>query len=255
MSTSVSPISESEIDQAVNRLWQTRLPGASAERRRLLGPQPLPGATELERSVLEAVRLHLWSLAALEEGDLSEARSGVPKARGLWDSVERSIESVVPEMAARAHAFHARLASRHPAAYAALARKTLSDCAQGARLKTESIGAAVLAADGDQRGAAEALAEIAARWRRGIPIRLPGLRPIELAAARRFDLSDRPSSAKTLRNLARTICGRHAAYPEEAPQAWPPILRQEDLLRFAFAASRLPAVIAAEALENGEDES
>jgi len=240
-----SPILGSEMGKAANRLWQARLPGASAERRRLLGLPPMPDATELERSVFEAVRQHLMSLAALEDGELSDARSDVAQALVAWEGVERAIEGVSPEMASHAHAFHARLASHNRAAYGALARKALSDLAQGARLKTESILGAAFAASDEKRGAAQTLEKIAAQWRRDVPIRLPGLRPIELAAARWFEASDRPNSAKTLRNLAQTISGRHAAYPEESPEVWPPILRQENLLRFAFAASRLPAVIAA----------
>jgi hypothetical protein len=244
-----SPTLESEsLDAAVKRLWQARLPGATAERQRLLGPS-MPEATELVRSVLDAVRLHLWSLVAVEEGDLPEARSGVTQALEAWQSVERAIEGVAPEMAARAHAFHARLASRNHAAYGALARKELFDLAQAAKLKTESIRAAACAADGDPRSAAVMLGEIAARWRRGVPIRLPGLRPIELAAARWFEATGSAILAKTVRDLAQTISGRHAAYPDESPETWPPILRQEDLLRFAFAASRLPS-----AIENGNEQ-
>jgi hypothetical protein len=205
----------------------------------------MPESSELDRSVLDAVRLHLRSLVALEEGDLPDAVSGVTKTLAAWQGVEHAIECVSPEMAARAHAFHARLANRHQPAYGALARKALSDLAQAARCKTETIRAAAFAADGDKRGAAEALEQIATRWRRDIPLRLPGLRAIELTAARWFEASDCPSLAKPLRNLALTISGRHAAYLEESPDVWPAILRQEDLLRFAFAASRLPAVIAA----------
>jgi hypothetical protein len=238
-----SPILESEsLDAAVERLWQARLPGATAERRRLLD-LPNVAANALDRVVLEAVRLHLRSLIAVEEGDLPEARAGVTKALEAWQGVEQAIADVAPEMAARAHAFHARLASRNHAAYGALARKALSDLAQAAKLKTESIRAAVFAADGDQRSAAMVLGEISARWRRGVPIRLPGLRPIELAAARWFEASGSAILARTVRDLAQTISGRHAAYPDETPETWPPILRQEDLLRFAFAVSRLPSVI------------
>jgi hypothetical protein len=213
----------------------------------------MPEALDLDRSVLEAVRLHLLALVALEAGDLPAAQAGLAQALEAWGGVDRAIENITPEMASRAHAFHARLASRHRATYGALARKELVDLAQGAKLKTECIGAAAIAADGDTRRAAETLAEIAGRWRRNVPIRLPGLRPIEMAAARWFEASDRPSRAKPLRGLALTISGRHAAYPEESPEAWPPVLRQEDLLRFAFAACRLPAAIAG--TENEKDES
>jgi hypothetical protein len=252
---SASLTSGSEMREAVGRLWQARLPAAPVDRRRLLILPPVPNSTELDGSVLAAVRLHLLSQIGLEEGDLSAARTGVASALAAWSAVERAIESVSPEMASRAHAFHARLASRHQAAYGALARKELVDLAQAAKLKTESIGAAAVAAGGDERSAAEMLAEIAARWRRNVPIRLPGLRPIELTAARWFEACDRRNLAKTLHSLAQTISGRHAAYPEDSPEAWPAVLRQEDLLRFAFAASRLPAAITAETSENGKDDS
>jgi hypothetical protein len=246
---------ESEsLDAVVKRLWRGRLPGAPAARRRLLG-RAMPKASELDRSVLDAVRLHLCSLVALEEGDLRNAISGVSETLAAWQGVEQAIGNAAPEMAQRAHAFHARLASRHQAAFSAIARKTLADLAHGAMCKTESIHAAALAAEGDERGAAEALEKIAARWRHGIPIRLPGLRAIELTAARWFEAADCPSLAKPIRDSALTISGRRAAYPEESPKVWPPILYQEDLLRFAFAASRLPAVItAAETIENGMEQ-
>ena len=253
---SASPISGSELNKAVNRLWQARLSAVPVERRRLLAPPELPEASELDRSVLAAVRLHLLSLVALEEGDLPGAQAGLASALTAWEGVAQAIEGISPEMASRAHPFHARLASHHQAAYSALARKELVDLALAAKLKTESVGAAVAVAEGDTRRAAEMLAEIAARWRRHVPIRLPGLRPIELTAARWFEESDRRTLAKTLRSLAQTISGRHAAYPEDSPEAWPPVLRQEDLLRFAFAAATLPSVIAtAEALESGKDKT
>jgi hypothetical protein len=44
-----------------------------------------------------------------------------------------------------------------------------------------------------------------------------------------------------MQDRAATITGVMSAYPEDAPETWPPQPSQEGLLRFAFAAARLPA--------------
>jgi hypothetical protein len=49
--------------------------------------------------------------------------------------------------------------------------------------------------------------------------------------------------AQEMRGRAATIAGVMSAYAEDAPDDWPPHPSQEGLLRFAFAAARLPATL------------
>src|SRR5262249_48477975 len=177
-----SPISASDLaEDPIDRLWRiSRLPGADH-------PDPSQNASSLadplERAVTGAVALHLSARAHLARADYVSAREAGSATLPEWDRLAAEIAATDPKLVSRAHAFHARLASRHQAAYQAFARKQLADLAGCARLKTESLLAAIAAKEGDPHAAAVALDGISLAWRADLPARLPGLRAIELAAA------------------------------------------------------------------------
>src|SRR5262249_38815281 len=153
-----------------------------------------------------------------------------------WDRLAAEIAATDPKLVSRAHAFHARLASRHQAAYQAFARKQLLDLAGCARLKTEGLLAAIAAKEGDPHAAAVALDSISLAWRADLPARLPGLRAIELAGAGWYAASGDVTRAVQVAARAAAVSGVLSAYPEDAPTHWSKQPSQEDLLRFAFAA-------------------
>ncbi|QEX25227.1 hypothetical protein FRZ61_51740 [Hypericibacter adhaerens] len=235
----------------VGQLWAASLACSPALRCRLIDACVVPHIDGLKGHVLQAVSRHLRALAETDAGLVVAGRSNAEEAVNAWIALERAIATTNPELVPLAHAFHARLASRHQSAYGALARKQRLDLARCARLKTEALHAAALKAAGEGLAAAEALERISNQWRAGLPTRLPGLRAIELTGARWFSGEGREAFAAALLSRAETIAGVHAAYPEDAPVHWPPNPNQDELLRFAFAAARLPAAITAG--ESGEE--
>jgi len=236
------PISASDwAEHPIDCLWRiSRLPGADH-------PDPSHEASALvdllERAVTKAVARHLCARAHLARADYAAAREAGSSALQEWDHLVAEIGATDPALVSRAHAFHARLASRHDAAYRAFARKQLLDLARCARLKTESLLAAIAAQEGDPHAAAVALDGISLAWRADLPVRLPGLRTIELAAAGWYRASGDMTRAEQALTRAATVSGVLAAYPEDAPTHWPRQPSQEELLRFAFAATRLPEAI------------
>lgn len=237
-----SPISVSErIVDPINYLWQiSRLPGTEHPDLPQDGSSAVDG---LDQAVVSAVTLHLCARAHLARTDHVAAREAASSSLAEWHRVTAEIAAVDPTLVSRAHAFHARLASRHQAAYRTFARKQLLDLAGCARLKTESLLAAIIAGEGDPHAAGVALDGISLVWRAGLPMRLPGLRAIELAAAGWFTASGDVIRANEASARAAMISGVFAAYPDDAPTRWPRCPSQEELLRFAFAATRLPGAI------------
>jgi hypothetical protein len=245
-----SPISASDRDcDPINRLWRiSRLPGA----RHPGMPQDASSlAGTLERAATAAVAGHLAARCHLARTEHGAAREAASSALAGWDRVEAEIAAIEPELVARAHAFHARLASRHQLAYRAFARKQLLDLAACARLKTEGILAAVAATADDPLSGAAGLDGISRSWRKALPVRLPGLRAIECAAAAWYAVGGDIVRAEELAARAATVSGVLAAYPEEAPAHWPERPDQLTLLQFAFAAARLPEAV--EAWSAGEE--
>ncbi len=236
-----SPISASDAPaDAINRLWQASRIDAVAVQLRLLADLPQLDDT-LQAAVIAAVTWHLRARALLALGKREAARAEASTALSAWDNVAAAIATVDPQMVVRAHAFHARLASRHLDAYRDFARKQLLDLARCVRLKSLAILAEIAAGAGDLGAAAEGLDEISKNWRAALPVRLPGLRAVELAAADHFAAIGDAVRAQGLRDRAATISGVMSAYPQDTPDRWPGQPTQEGLLRFAFAAARLPA--------------
>jgi hypothetical protein len=236
------PISASDrVEDAIDCLWRiSRLPGPDHPD---LSHDVFSPVGSLEQAVTSAVAWHLRARAHVARADFISAREAASTALAKWHRLTTEIAEVDAELVFRAHAFHARLASRHQAAYRQFARKQLLDLAGCARLKTESLLAAVAAGEGNPRAAAMTLDCISLEWRAGLPVRLPGLRAIELAAAGWFRVSGDVTWAETAAARAATVSGVLSAYPEDAPERWPKNLNQEQLLRFAFAATRLPEAI------------
>lgn len=242
-----SPTSASDRgDNPINLLWRiSRLPGSDYR-----GVHH-PGASEdlrspggaLQQAVTSAVTQHLAARGHLAHGEHAAAREAAIFALENWYRVAAEIAAGDPPLVSRAHAFHARLASRHRAAYRTFARKQLLDLASCARLKTEALLAAVAAAEGDLRSAAASLDGISRAWRAGLPVRLPGLCAIELAASAWYGAVGDAVRAEEVAARAATISGVLSAYPEDAPAVWPEPLGQVDLLRFSFAAARLPEAV------------
>jgi hypothetical protein len=236
-----SPISASDVlADPINRLWRASRVDGAAEQAQLLDDVRRPDDF-LEAAIVAAVARHLRARALLSMGKLEAAQAKASETLSAWDNVAAVIAAVDPQMTVRAHAFHARLASRHLDAYRDFARRQLLDLARTARLKSEIIPAEIAATLGDARFAAEALDRISKTWRADLAARLPGLRAVEMTAAKRYAAAGDEMRAQELRDRALTIFGVMSAYPEDAPESWPSQLNQEGLLRFAFAASRLPA--------------
>ena len=243
-----SPISASEaMAGTIDLLWQASLVRQVDDRRSTLQALPPIHGTDIQTSVVRSVALHLLALVHLDNGVLQAADITAGEAITAWTAVEQAIAAAEPELAARAHAFHARLAHRSGTAYGALARKQLLEYAGAARLKTEALRAAVASTAGDRSVASEALARTSSAWRGALPLRLPGLRQIELAAARWSREAGRTDLARVMNAQAGMLTGVHAAYPEDAPERWPANPRQDQALRFAFAATPLPEAIQAAA--------
>ena len=235
------PISASDAPvHPIDRLWRASRTDGPAEQLRLLANLPLTDAP-LQAAIFAAVTQHLRARALLSLTILDVAQAEASEALSAWDNVAVAIGAVDPQMAMCAHAFHARLASRHLNAYRGFARWQLLELARVARLKSETILAEVALARGDTRLAAEALQRISTIWRADLPVRLPGLHAVELAAAHHYAAFSDAAHAQEMRDRAATIAGVMSAYPEDAPESWPLQPSQEGLLRFAFAAARLPA--------------
>jgi hypothetical protein len=236
-----SPISASDAPvDPIGRLWRASRMAAPSEQLLMLADLPRP-SDPLQAAIIPAVARHLRARALLSLAILDGARAEASMGLAAWDGVAAAIGSVDPQMAVRAHAFHARLASRHLDAYRDFARRQLLELAAAARLKSETVLAEIAAASGDTRLAAESLQQVSTMWRADLPVRLPGLRAIELAAACHYAAIGDAPRAQEMRGRAATIAGVMSAYAEDAPDDWPPHPSQEGLLRFAFAAARLPA--------------
>lgn len=237
-----SPISASDTSaDPLNLLWRASRTDAPAEQLRLLAEVPQPG-DPLQAAIVAAVMRHLRARALLSLTILDVAQAEASAALSAWDSVTDAIAAVDPQVAMRAHAFHARLASRHLDAYRDFARRQLLELAAATRLKGETI-LAEIAAHGDAGLAARSLDRISQAWRAALPVRLPGLRAVELAAAHHYTAAGDAPHAREMEGRAATIAGVMSAYPEDAPESWPRQPTQEGLLRFAFAAARLPATL------------
>lgn len=232
--------SDAPVD-AINLLWRVSRMDAPAEQARLLADVTETMDDPLQAAIIAAVTRHLRARALLSLAILDVAQAEASEALSGWDDVALVIGEVDPQMAVRAHAFHARLASRHLGAYRDFARRQLLELTRAARLKSETILAEIALARSDMRLAAETLQRISAIWRADLPVRLAGLRAVELAAAHHYAAIGDAARAQEMRDRAATIAGVMSAYPEDAPERWPPQPSQEGLLRFAFAASRLPA--------------
>lgn len=238
-----SPISASDTPaDPINLLWRASRTGGAVEQLRLLADLPQRGDS-LQAVTVTAVIRHLRARACLDLGELDMAQAEASEALAAWDHVAAVIAAVDPQMVLRAHAFHARLASRHVEAYRDFARRQLLELAHCARLKSETILAAIAASRGNAHAAAVALDRIATTWWADLPVRQPGLRAVELAAAAHYAATGDTARAQAMRDRAAKISGVMRAYPEDAPDSWPSQPAQEGLLRFAFAAARLPLLI------------
>jgi hypothetical protein len=243
MSMCASPISVSDAPaDPITRLWRASRCGAAALQLRLLADLPREHGS-LHDAIIAAVTWHLRARALLALGNLDAAGAEAAAALSAWDNAADAIAAVDPQFAVRAHAFHARLASRHLDAYRNFARRQLLELARTVRLKSETIPAEIAAMRGKAHFAAEALDRISKNWRAYLPTRLPGLRAVEMTAAHHYAAAGDEVRAQELRARAATISGVMSAYPEDEPESWSSRPNQEGLLRFAFAASRLPGSV------------
>ena len=138
-----SPISASDAPaDPIGRLWRaSRMAGPSEQ---LLMLAELPRASDpLQAAIIPAVARHLRARALLSLAMLDGAQAEASKGLSAWDGVAAAIGSVDPQMAVRAHAFHARLASRHLDAYRDFARRQLLELVD---LDGEDVGLGVRAA-------------------------------------------------------------------------------------------------------------
>ena len=247
MNMSEPPISVSDIPKPpIDRLWQisrTPLDAANADELSALGW--LASHTELDAGycVAEAVRLHLAVLCAISSGRTGSVGTEAYRAVEMWAFASRRLGQEKAKLTTRSHAFHARLSSRHREAFEAFERERLLQWAEGARLKSQMIVAAIAFRSGKTAWAAEAAREIANRWRAAVPVRLPGLGDIERAAARWSAQTGSAEQSRLLADRAASLTGTLAPYPEDMPQHWPSDPNRESLLRFGFAATVLPEAI------------
>lgn len=251
------PISaSSRLAAALDELWQASRAADAAQRLRLLEMAPPVKAGGFVRGILVAVSRHLCACALADLEDIVMARQAAEAALAGWERLADAIAEVEPQLVARGHAFHAGLASRHRATYRDLARKHLLDLAGCGGMKSRSIRATVLAMAGDRQAAAEDLDAAARSWRATLPIRMPGLREIELAAAGWYEQVGQGGPAHALRARAASLSGVLSPYPEDGPEVWRCRPTQEALLRFACAAARLPdAIQRPEPICDGDDQS
>ena len=202
-----SPISASDVPaDPINRLWRASRVDGAAEQTQLVADVQRPDDL-LEAAIVAAVARHLGARALLSMGKLEAAQAEASETLSAWDNVAAVIAAVDPQMTVRAHAFHARLASRHLDAYRDFARRQLLDLARTARLKSEIIPAEIAATLGDARFAAEALDRISKTWRADLAARLPGLRAVEMTAAGRYAAAGDEVRAQELHARAATISG------------------------------------------------
>jgi hypothetical protein len=237
------PILGSDVTDSIYRLWQISQMNAAADQLHLLNESTRPADNLLTRAVVLAVRQHLRARALLALRKFDAAREAATAAVSAWDQVAAEIAASDPQLVAQGHAFHARLADRNKSAFRNLARKQLTDLVRCARMKTQSIIAAIAAEIGDLGSAAEALDALAQAWRKDLPIRLPGLREIELAASFWYQVAGDVERADAARQRASSITGVLNPYPEDTPESWPSRPTQEQLLRLAFAVARLPRLV------------
>ena len=243
MSMSVSHTSASEAPEGVDpvdALWQLR-----GKMRRGMDVRPELAALDLSSleglalDVASSVRDHCRALSSLAAGDLAKASHHSTSAQAGWLEAVWRIEALRPSLTPLANAFHLRLANRHSDDYHALARRTLKEWAVGSKIKSAFTDAVVAAEVGDFKKAAEIATSGATEWRVGIPVRLPGLRDIEVTAARWADRAGDDSLAKLLLNRAGKLTGRMSPYPEDDEAKWSKPRCHEGVMRFGFATTVL----------------
>jgi hypothetical protein len=193
----------------------------------------------LEKAVIQAVAHHLRARNFARHEDHAAARKAARAALAAWRRAAAGLAAINPPTVTRAHAHHARLASRQGTAFRELARKQLLELAGCARLKTESVLATITAIEDRPHEAAARLDAISRNWRDDFPVRLPGLRSIELAAADWYRAGGDAVRAQVMAERAATVSGVLSAYPEDRPAQWSQRPGLEELMRFAFAACRL----------------
>jgi hypothetical protein len=189
----------------------------------------------------EAVWLHLQTISLIISAQLAHAEFDANAASVLGTRIYELINGEKADLAKRLLAFHARLSSRNATAFEAFERKRLLQLVEGARLKTSMLLAVIALRSDDRVKAAEPMWTISNVWRDKVPIRLPGLAEIEKTGARLLTQIGSIEKSRILIERANSLSGVLASYPSEIFVHWPESLSRENVLRFDFAASTLPA--------------
>lgn len=194
----------------------------------------------LETKVCVAVRQHLVATCGLSERSCSETEREVSETLSAWDQVLDEIERESATLTPRSHVFHLKLARKYADYYRSFERKALVDWVLGSRFKTEAISAFAQFASGDPGAASKEINEIALRWRNGVPIRLPGLKVIEQLGYQWAKLASDTQLASSFEARQQELSGVYAPYQEDDETVWTKPRRAQQIVRFGFAATRLP---------------
>jgi len=159
-----------------------------------------------------------------------------------WDEVLDETEKDSATLTPRSHVFHLKLASKYADYYRSFERKALVEWVLGSRFKTESISAFALFASGDPGAASKKIDDISVRWRSRIPIRLPGLKVIEQLGHAWAKLASDVQLANSFEARQQELSGVYAPYQEDDETVWTKPRRAEQIVRFGFAATRLPSL-------------
>ncbi|MGO7018594.1 hypothetical protein [Rhizobium leguminosarum] len=190
--------------------------------------------------VCSAVKSHLMAVARLQRGgeELGAANWADPLPE--WDAVLSEVEHETASLTPRSHAFHMRLARKYADYYRGFETKALVEWVSTSRMRSEFLAAIAISRTGDLSRAAEMADDISERWRRDMPVRMPGLLEIERAGSSWADVAQKSSLSQRLADRAHQLTDRLAPYPDDEPSTWQEFRTREQIVRFGFAATVFP---------------
>jgi len=195
---------------------------------------------ELAFEVAVAAHAHLKALDALEDSRTAAARQFIAAAGAGWEAAGNRLAHIAPQAAGGVHSFHARLKARHAASFEALERQQILKWLTAARFRSQAVEATIRWQAGEREAAVAQLTEIAARWRAGLPVRLPGLDWIEKALVAGCRGLGRTTEAEAAATRLARFSGRMMPFEEDLPEQWARARDAAGIIRFGFATTRLP---------------
>ncbi|MFC4625225.1 hypothetical protein ACFO1V_08320 [Daeguia caeni] len=249
---SASPISASDISPAPDIVQQLWLLGRALLRGETIHAPISAGRAAsalpaFEQAVVAYVAVHLDCVVALQARKAAQALQLAKTARVRWQSLMDQHLLGDKVLVAPSNAFHMRLAKKYPDFYKSIETENLLKWAYGAGLKTGFLAALAEAENGDLQLALDLASDVADQWRARGLTRLAGLAIVENACAdwaRRLNKAD---MASEFSSRAPALTGRNAPYLDDEPTLWQTRRTPETILRFAFAATILPAMGPAQA--------